>query len=157
MSGPELEDALHGALVELTVLGERYLDTLAEQLSPGMRRGVVHPLMRLQRSGPMRVKQLADLLGLDATTVSRHVDDLGARGLVVRVPDPRDRRAVQVRLTPAAVARLDAAEVERRGGLRQSLSGWSLEDRTRFADLLTRFVDREDLADAVEALSQRHA
>ena len=62
-----------------------------------------------------------------------------------------------VRLTPSAVSRLDAAEVERRGGLRLSLSGWSVEDRARFAELLTRFVDREDLADAVASLSHRPA
>ncbi len=153
MSAPRIEDALHEAIVELTVLGERYLDHLAEQLSPGMRRGVMQPLLRLQRSGPLRVKELADALGLDPTTITRHVDDLAQRGLVVRVPDPADRRAVLVQLTSSARSLLDAAEVDRRGRLRSGLCGWSAGDRTTFADLLTRFVNRDDLAADVARLT----
>ena len=47
----------------------------------------------------MRVADLADFAGLDASTVSRHVKALEDDGLVARDTDPDDRRAASVRIT----------------------------------------------------------
>src|SRR3954451_20211258 len=120
-----LEDVLHEAFTELTLHGDIYLADFAATLSPGLGRGPVKALFKLQRLGPLRVKDLALQLRLDSTTVSRHVDDLVRRGLVVRAADDTDGRATLVRLTPRAVALLDDAEVERRGKLRDGLQDWS--------------------------------
>src|SRR5262249_42787575 len=109
-----IEDAIHDAFVELTTLGEQYLSDFADRLSPGLRPGAGPPLLRLHRTGPERVSELAVQLGLDPTTVTRHLDELESRGLIVRRPDPTDRRATLVHLTPAAVAKLDAADADRR-------------------------------------------
>jgi DNA-binding MarR family transcriptional regulator len=146
MVEPRLEDAVHDAFVELTSIGEHYLNAFAEELSPGLRRGAVQPLLRLHRFGPERIKDLASGLGLDATTVTRHVDDLAARGLVARRPDPADRRAVLVDLTPHAQRCLDAAATDRRTRLRELLADWPDDDRFEFARLLSRFVNRPHLA-----------
>ncbi|GIH18553.1 MarR family winged helix-turn-helix transcriptional regulator [Rugosimonospora africana] len=144
-----IEDAIHDAFVELTALGEQYLSDFATRLSPGLRRGAVQPLLRLHRSGPERVSELAVQLGLDSTTVTRHLDELQARGLVARRPDPTDRRATLVHLTPKAVAQLDAAEVDRRTRLGNVLADWSAGDRYEFARLLHRFVHRPELASEI--------
>jgi DNA-binding MarR family transcriptional regulator len=150
-----VEDSIHAAFVELTALGERYLDDFAAELSPGLRRGTAQPLLRLHRDGPQRVSALAQALGLDSTTVTRHVDELERRGLVSRTTDVADRRALLVRLTPQAVARLDAAETERRRRLRAVLADWPAADRQAFARLLTRFVDRPALdAELTSAVSR---
>src|SRR6478736_8748792 len=42
-------------------------------------------------------------------TMTNRVDRLAGRGLVDRLPDPADRRGVQVRLTDAGRTRVDAA------------------------------------------------
>ena len=42
-------------------------------------------------------------------TMTNRVDRLAARGLVERLPDPADRRGVQVRLTPSGRAAVDGA------------------------------------------------
>jgi DNA-binding MarR family transcriptional regulator len=148
---PRLEDAVHDAFVELTSIGDHYLNAFAEELSPGLRRGAVQPLLRLHRTGVERVSGLAAGLGLDATTVTRHLDELAARGLITRRPDPSDRRAALVRLTPQAVARLDAADADRRARLRELLADWPAADRYEFARLLSRFVHRPDLPAEIRA------
>jgi DNA-binding MarR family transcriptional regulator len=144
-----LEDAIHSAFVELTALGEQYLSDFAGRLSPGLRRGAVQPLLRLHSTGPERVSELAEQLGLDSTTVTRHLDELESRGLVVRRPDPTDRRAVLVHLTPKAVAQLDAADADRRTRLGNVLADWTAVDRHEFARLLNRFVHRPQLASEI--------
>ena len=151
MLTPRLEDAVHDAFVELTSIGDHYLNAFAEELSPGLRRGAVQPLLRLHRVGVERVSGLASGLGLDATTVTRHLDDLEARGLITRSPDPSDRRATLVTLTPQAVARLDAADADRRTRLRELLADWPADERYEFARLLSRFVHRPDLSAEIRA------
>ncbi len=42
-------------------------------------------------------------------TMTNRVDRLASRGFVERLPDPRDRRGVQVRLTPEGKAAVDGA------------------------------------------------
>jgi DNA-binding MarR family transcriptional regulator len=135
------EEAIQKAFVEVTVLGERYLDDLADALSPGLRRGTAQPLLRLHRDGPERVSVLARALGLDSTTVTRHLDELERRGLVTRTQDATDGRASVVRLTAMALAQLDAAQAERRRRLRDVMAGWPAQERSEFARLFGRFVE----------------
>lgn len=47
---------------------------------------------------------LAALLGADTAGMSRLLDRLERKGLIDRVDDPRDRRAIQVTLTPSGSA-----------------------------------------------------
>lgn len=156
MAQERLEDVLHEAFTELTLHGDIYLADFAESLSPGLGRGPAKALFKLRRLGPLRVKELAVQLRLDSTTVSRHVDDLERRGLVVREADRNDGRATLVRASPRAVELLEDAEVERRGKLRDGLQDWSPSDRATFVRLLSRFVQRDDLAATVAAISHAH-
>lgn len=59
-------------------------------------------LAHLSHAGPLRQSELAERLGLAQMSVSGFVDRLEGAGLVVRKPDPHDRRAKQVALTDAA-------------------------------------------------------
>ena len=55
------------------------------------------PLLKLlSHQGPMRVSAMAQVLGLDASTVSRHAKQLEDRGLLERTEDPDDGRASRV-------------------------------------------------------------
>jgi DNA-binding MarR family transcriptional regulator len=60
-----------------------------------------HALMELSRAETLVQKELASRLRLDKSTVSRLVGMLEGRGWVERSRSPRDRRAVELRLTDA--------------------------------------------------------
>ncbi|HWL41381.1 MAG TPA: MarR family transcriptional regulator [Ilumatobacter sp.] len=55
----------------------------------------------------MRMSALADGLGIVRRSATSVVEQLVASGLVERVPDPTDGRAVVVALTPAGTAELE--------------------------------------------------
>ena len=70
--------------------------------------GVTRPQWRvltwLQRHEGINQSALADMLELDAMTLCRMVDRLQAADMVERRPDPADRRAWKLYLTPKGIA-----------------------------------------------------
>jgi len=111
----------------------------------------LHVLARLHDEGPMRSSALAGLVRLDLSTVSRHVASLEAEGLVARQPDPADRRASLVAVTPAGTAAMAARRKRRRERMERILAGWSTDDRRQLARLLARF--NADIERAEEPLA----
>ncbi|KAA0107890.1 MarR family winged helix-turn-helix transcriptional regulator [Mycolicibacterium sp. P1-5] len=70
-------------------------------------------ILRRLASQPMTVKQVAEAATIDAPAATVAVNDLEARGLVVRRPHPENRRCKLVSLTDAGrdvVAVLDATD-----------------------------------------------
>jgi MarR family transcriptional regulator for hemolysin len=59
-------------------------------------------LVRMERSEGMNQTELADMLDLQPITLTRLLDKLSDSGLIERRPDPGDRRAKRLFLTPAA-------------------------------------------------------
>lgn len=51
--------------------------------------------------GPLGLAELTELEGVNPTMLSRIVRKLDEDGLIQRLPDPNDLRAVRVRITPA--------------------------------------------------------
>ena len=92
----------------------------------------------------LRVTTLAEMLGVDAPTVTRKVQQLERDGLVVRQGDPDDGRATRIHLTPAGRRTIERVRRARRAWLDQLLEGWDDEELSTLADLLGRFAhDRE--------------
>lgn len=58
-------------------------------------------LRMVLRHGPLRPSQLAEHLSIALRSTTQVVDDLVAAGYLDRAPDPGDRRAVLVSVTPA--------------------------------------------------------
>ncbi|GGO67350.1 MarR family winged helix-turn-helix transcriptional regulator [Nonomuraea cavernae] len=69
-------------------------------------------------------------------TMTNRIDRLAQAGLVVRRPDPEDRRGVLVTLTEAGQARVDAAFSDLLRRERELLSGLGADDRRTLAALL---------------------
>jgi DNA-binding MarR family transcriptional regulator len=67
--------------------------------------GVLHLLTR-ERSGLLRVTEIADRTCMTASGVSRIVATLAEHGLVERRPDDDDGRAWRIALTPAGAERV---------------------------------------------------
>ena len=59
-------------------------------------------LLAVEEAGRLRMGDLAEDLGVTARTVTTLVDALERDGLLVRLPDPTDRRATLLALTPRA-------------------------------------------------------
>ncbi|GAB2874067.1 MarR family winged helix-turn-helix transcriptional regulator [Nocardioides pacificus] len=69
-------------------------------------------------------------------TMTNRVDRLAARGLVERLPDPRDRRGVLVRLTAEGKTRVDAAFEALVAAERDLLAVLPVAQRRQLADSL---------------------
>jgi DNA-binding MarR family transcriptional regulator len=59
-----------------------------------------HILFEVQRSGKPSLNELSSSLGLDNSTLSRHIQGLVERNLVNRTPSSTDRRYIAITLTP---------------------------------------------------------
>ena len=70
-------------------------------------------------TGPVTVGELAIWLGVRHHSVVGMVNRLAALKLVARVPDPKDRRRVHLKLTPHAETRLAALSQIHRAELRR--------------------------------------
>jgi DNA-binding MarR family transcriptional regulator len=88
--------------------------------------------------GAMRPSELSAALHLDKSTVSRQIDAAARLGLLERVPDPDDARAVTVRLTPPALAKMEELKKARMERWRAALSEWAPEDIASLTRLLTQ-------------------
>ena len=96
-------------------------------------------LNRLDWTGAVGVKALAQAMGIDSSTVTRQVAPLVDCGLVERVPNPDDGRAVLLELSPLGRERLQEVRESRQLMMHQLLDGWTGEEREQFCELLTRF------------------
>jgi MarR family transcriptional regulator, transcriptional regulator for hemolysin len=82
----------------------RLLRTFADHAAGryGMTRAKWAVLARLDRFEGLKQTELAEMLDLQPITLTRLLDGLADNGLIERRPDPDDRRAKRLFLTPAA-------------------------------------------------------
>jgi DNA-binding MarR family transcriptional regulator len=92
----------------------------------------------LHRTGPSRLRDLADEADLDLSVVSRLVADLSVEGLIERRPNPEDRRSSLVAITPEGARRYQQAMACAAEAIEPVLQGWSDEDVALLSDLLGR-------------------
>lgn len=88
--------------------------------------------------------KLAEALGIDRTVMTYLLDELETAGLVVRRPDPQDRRARLIDLTPAG-HRVHEDAVGRLADVEHTVLGALDADEARvFRTLLRRVTGRPD-------------
>ena len=82
----------------------RLLRTVADQKAAhfGLTRAKWAVLARLDRFEGLKQTELAEMLDLQPISLTRLLDSLCDNGLIVRRPDPNDRRAKRLFLTAAA-------------------------------------------------------
>lgn len=108
-------------------------------------------LAALRRDGPpyeLSPGQLIQQTLSTSGTMTNRIDRLAARGLVERLPDPRDRRGVRVRLLPPGLAIVEAALTDLLEREEHILSGLAVDERAQIADLLRRLVRPFESGDA---------
>jgi len=100
-------------------------------------------LSALRRTGsPYQLSpgQLLTQTLVTSGTMTNRIDRLAAKGLVLRLPDPDDRRGVLVRLTTDGRDRVDAAMAELLDQERAILAGLTEQQRRSLAGLLRSLV-----------------
>ncbi|GAB2908825.1 hypothetical protein GCM10027047_03730 [Rhodococcus aerolatus] len=109
------------------------------RLAPlGLTPAAVRALGVVGRHEPVRMADLAAALRVVPRSATTTVDLLAEAGLVERVPDPADRRAVRVRLTGAGRSQQAALRDERRRAAEELLAVLPEADRAQLHALLVR-------------------
>lgn len=87
------------------------------------------------------VNELAELIGVEAPSISRKVQELELQGLVKKVRSVTDRRAMYIQATAKAVKVDDHIKKARRSMAEKALSDWSDKDRKLLVELMDRYVE----------------
>lgn len=100
------------------------IEATGDVITPGQYTVLAH-----LRTGPLTLRELADLEHVQAPSMTRIVNALTEQGLVSRTTHPDDGRQVHIGITPTGTAVLDEARSQRTAWLAQRVAGLSEEDR----------------------------
>jgi DNA-binding MarR family transcriptional regulator len=135
----ELERAL--TRVAYLITRNRRHDLLTAAAGVPLDRAAVMVLQQLAESGAMRPGELAERLEVEAPHITRQVQRLQQDGYVDRAPDPDDRRAHLIQLTPSGRAAADRLREVRQRGMQDALARWPPQELHQLATLFHRMVD----------------
>ena len=108
---------------------------------PIVLRLLVALLRQMADTEPLRPGELANRLGVEASHVTRQVQQLEKSGYVTRVPDPDDRRAQRIELTDTGQDAVERIREAGTRGMQMALADWSPEELRQLATLFHRMVD----------------
>lgn len=111
--------------------------------SHGLTEGRLRILMTLLHAeeNRMALGDLAERLNVAPRTMTGLVDTLERDGLVVRVPDPSDRRSLHAQLTPAGKDRIQTIWQDAIRQQTQFGEGWALDELAILRHLCLRLVE----------------
>jgi len=140
MHGPDDAAEQIAALLDGIVRRQRRAsrEGFGESVTHGQFR-VLRTLDRADRA--LRLSELAAQLGIVPRSATSVVDDLEAAGLVERQPDPHDRRATLVDLTPDGRQILNTLREKRRDVMVSQLSRLTDTEQRTLAHLLQRLAE----------------
>jgi DNA-binding MarR family transcriptional regulator len=95
-------------------------------------------LTRLRHQAGSGLSDLADDIGVSPPAVSKLIDGLVERGLVLRTVQEDDRRRVGLAVSPAGLRALDKVRAAVQGRVAGRLAGLSAGERTTLHDALGR-------------------
>ena len=119
----------------------------------GLDQGQIDFLEALVLAGTARMRELAEMLRVDASTATRAVQRLVDRGLAERASDDRDARCVHVSAPDEGRALYDDIVASRRTGMLELLADLSPAEQAAIADGMETLVAALDryVAVSVEA------
>jgi|SRR5947209_4535934 len=113
-----------------------------------------HAVLGAATGGRHTQKQLAELVGLDKTTMVAALDELEAAGFARRVPLASDRRAHVIEVTPEGRRKFAAATKVVKRVQADVLAGLGETEGEAFMDTLARLV-RDRLSEPVDCKGVR--
>ncbi len=141
-ASPEVTE-IERALTRITYLSTRARqhERLMALAGVPLDRAAVALLRQVADSDPLRPGELAARLGVEASHVTRTVQQLHKSGYVTRVPDPQDRRAQRIQLTGTGREAIDRIRDAGARGMQLALADWAPEELRQLATLFHRMVD----------------
>lgn len=134
---PELDCSALGVVVRVQLLAKLLSDDAEQALNRlGLKLWEYDVLSALRRQGKpfeMLASELAQASLLTSGTITTRIDGLEERGLVKRRPDRNDRRAINIRLTPAGKELIDEAVAARIASANDQLSCISDAERAKIS------------------------
>ena len=115
---------------------DRLAASLRREAPAAVSSSTITALDRLRVEGPLRISELAAREAITQPGVTLLVNRLAEAGYAERVPDPTDRRATLVRITPAGEAALAARHAQRANVLRDRMAHLSEHDQKLLIDAL---------------------
>ncbi|MEV0398744.1 MarR family transcriptional regulator [Actinoallomurus sp. NPDC050550] len=97
-------------------------------------------LFALKAKGPLIQRELADMLGVEGPTLTRHLARMEAEGLIVRRRTSSDRRAAIVDMTDAGRQTFERLSAVVSTSGEHVLDGFSPEEIEQFAGYLSRVI-----------------
>jgi DNA-binding MarR family transcriptional regulator len=97
-------------------------------------------VLKLLREHPASCGQVAEHLGITASTATALIERIVRRGLVLRGAHAGDRRVTELRLSDRGRLLLDEIDPSSRGVITASIDDLAPEDRARLAELLDRLA-----------------
>jgi MarR family transcriptional regulator, lower aerobic nicotinate degradation pathway regulator len=111
--------------------------------SAGVRGYHYRLLAALEEFGPASQAALGRRTSIDRSDVVAVLNDLAARGLIERSPDPDDRRRNVITITPAGTEQLRALDEVVAGVQEKLLAPLSPGDRARLVSLLKALLEQD--------------
>ena len=116
----------------------RLHDLITEEAGVELDRAAYGVLAALEGDPGVRLSALADRLGIDISTASRHVHSLQEKELVRRATDPADRRAANLSLTEAGREVLTKVHTARCRLIERVVEDWDAAEVDQLATLMER-------------------
>jgi DNA-binding MarR family transcriptional regulator len=139
---PELDHSPIGIVGRISRLARQIEQRLERVYAEhGLEPGWHDVLATLRRSGPhyrLRPTDLTEAMMLTSSGTTKRLDRLEQAGLIVRGPDPQDRRGTLITLTAAGRRLIDKVTEAHLENERNILGALSETDRRRLADLLRK-------------------
>jgi DNA-binding MarR family transcriptional regulator len=102
-------------------------------------------LATLAEYGELSQQQVCDRIEMDRSDMVRLIDDLEARGNVIRRRDPHDRRRYRLTLTPGGTKALLRCEEILAAATDVVFANLATDERRTFHQLTLRALDTEDV------------
>jgi DNA-binding MarR family transcriptional regulator len=104
-------------------------------------------LQYISEAGKIRMSDLAAKIGIKKRTVTQFVDALEKENILVRIPDPNDRRATLVQITDTSIPLIKKTEDAMILAAEKVLDSFPSESRNHLLYLLYQLADVTELND----------
>lgn len=142
-------DVIHVLMKSTNYIQREFQSKLSAYTTPFQITGPrLRVLSIVAKNGEIRMNELAAKLGVKARTVTDFVDALERDKLLIRIPDPTDRRATLIQLTDLAQTNLEEILALQAKVADQVLENLSVEQRTQFFELLLQLIKDKEIPDS---------
>ncbi len=124
----------------LYYLLSRRLNSLLAEAGAGITVDQFRLLTMLWKEDGITQQQLAAQIGRDRASVTRMTDILEEQGIMTRIPDKTDRRVNLLYLTKKGREIEPLAAAAAQQALEEMTKGFTMEEKTTFAQLLQRAI-----------------